>query len=127
MTLQELIFGALKSLVAGRVYPDFAPEGTIPPTGAVAPYIVYQDVGGGQRVDFLDRTQADKENARVQVTVWAPSRLQANLIARFAAQALIAEATLQASPIGAPHDTADSETGLRGRIQDFSFWTDTPS
>ncbi|MDC8756260.1 DUF3168 domain-containing protein [Janthinobacterium fluminis] len=115
MILEPQIVDALKTMVAGRVYPDVAAE------GAAAPYITYQQVGG-DAINFVEGTSPGTENARVQVNVWAPSRLVASALGRQIEDALRAASALQTTVLGARVATYDTETKLRGTRQDFSFW-----
>ena len=62
MTVESMLFDALKGLVSNRVFPDIAPDLT------PRPYITYQQVGG-VAVNFLDPTIPSKANGRIQVNV----------------------------------------------------------
>ena len=64
---------------------------------------------------------ADKENARMQVWVWAKSRPDASTIARQARAAIIGGG-LQASTLAAPVSTHDETMKLYGSRTDFSLW-----
>ena len=97
------------------MYPDVAPS------GAVTPYIVYQQVGG-EAPSFLENTIPSARNARIQVSVWATTRASASAIALQASDALIACATFQARPIGAMSSIYEPDTLLYGAIQDFGIW-----
>ena len=116
MSAEIELFAVLKSLVSNRVYPDIAP------LGAVHPYITWQGVGG-QSLRFIDNTAADKRHTRMQVNCWAVSRLQANLIARQAEDALCASTVFQATPLGEPVSNFDSETKTYSTMQDFSIFS----
>lgn len=118
MSFEILLFDTLKSLVAGRVFPDIGPE------KVVVPYITYQQVGGDSLI-FLDNTSPSKENARVQVNVWAATRLDASALSRQVASALQMNAALCTTVLGQPISQYDPETKLRGAMQDFTFWTNT--
>lgn len=128
-TVEELVFDALRSLVADRCYPDRAP----PKAGR--PYIVYQAVGG-VGTDTLEG-RSDLQNARMQIAVWADTRLAvARLIlavapalstgiksASFAAEAQAWTLDLQQSvQIGQPVSVYEEDTGLYGSRLDFSIW-----
>ena len=114
MTIEADIFTALTSLVAGRVFPDFAPSGT------AAPYIVYQAIGG-QPLRWLDGTAADKRHTLMQVDVWAGSRIAALTLARQVEAALsnIGVAPFMAQPENEPAWDSDSDGPLYGCSQDF--------
>lgn len=118
MTTDSLIFDALKTLVANRVYPHIAPLGT------ALPYLTYQQVGG-QAVNFLESTTPSQSNGRFQVNVWAATRVAAALLAKQAAAALRATSALQTTVLGEPVADYEPATKLHGTRQDFSFWTAT--
>lgn len=116
MTAESIIFDTLRGLVADRVFPDVAPEGT------VRPYITFQQVGGAA-VNFIDATLPSKRNGRFQLNVWADTRLQAALIARQVEDALRVAPALQTTVLGAPVADYEADTKLYGTRQDFSAWT----
>jgi hypothetical protein len=118
MTTESLIFDALKTLVANRVYPDVGPP------GVVRPYITYQQAGG-RPVNFLEGTTPSKENSRMQINVWATTRPAAKLLAKQAEAALCGTAALQTTVLGKPVAVYEEDTKLFGTRQDFSFWTST--
>jgi hypothetical protein len=103
----------LGSLVSGRVYPD------TPPDNPTFPLIVYQQVGG-QAIEYLEGTIGDKDNARMQVVVWAKTRLEAASIARSARVALVG--TLTATTLAAPVSLYQEELKLYGSRTDYSLW-----
>ena len=114
MSLEATIYGALAPLVGGRCYPDVSPD------GAARPLIIYQQVGG-QAIDYVEAKVADKDNARVQVHVWATTRLEASQIARAARVALV-EGEAEATTLGAAVSLYDDAMKLYGSRQDFSIW-----
>lgn len=116
MSLEAEIFNALKGIVASRVYPDLAPD------GVTAPYIVYQYVGG-EAVNFVTGEQPSKKNTRVQVAVWAASRVEAQALGAQVENVLRGVTTLQATVLGAPVSSYDQASKLRGALQDFSLWS----
>ncbi|MET4597373.1 MULTISPECIES: DUF3168 domain-containing protein [Stenotrophomonas] len=69
--LQQLLGGMLQ----GRLYPD------VPPDRVTYPCAVYQQVGG-QALWFNEGSIPDQKHARVQLTVWADTRAQANTLIR---------------------------------------------
>lgn len=109
----------LQTLVSGVVqsFPDFAPA------TVTAPYAVWQQIGGASPA-YVERTVFNKRNARVQISVWASTRLQANDLMAQIESALILATVFQASPYGAMTAVADEETQLRGARQDFSIWSE---
>lgn len=117
MSLESAMFDALQALVEGRVYPDVAPENT------PRPYFTYQQVGG-RAVNFVDSALPSKKNARVQVNVWAETRLQASALGRQAEDTLRVIPALQTTALSALVAVYEPETQLRGTRQDFSVWFD---
>lgn len=115
MTLEAELFALLSPIVAGRVFPDVAPNGTI------APYATYQQVGG-EVINYLGREVPDLHHARVQINVWCATRMQASMLARQIEDAFRTATAFQASPLGAPVSRAPEESPLYGAMQDFSIW-----
>jgi hypothetical protein len=114
MSLEPQIFEALRGLVEDRVYPDIAPD-------AELPYITYQQVGG-KPINFTDGATPDRKNARIQVDVWAATRLEASRINAEVETAIRALSALQPTVLTGRTDTYDPPTGARGAMQDFSLW-----
>ena len=117
MTVETILFQTLQALVAGRVYPDVAPE------NAARPYITYQQLGG-EPLNFVDAARPSKRNGHFQVSVWADARLAASALAAQVEDALRAAPALQTTVLGSPMALNDDVTKLRGTAQDFSFWVD---
>ncbi len=115
MTVESQIFNALKTLVSERVYPDVAPD------QPVLPYITYQGVGGSA-INFIDGDLPGKRNARIQVTIWASTRLEASALAEQAEDAMRTVTALQTTVLGAAVSDYEEETKLYGSRQDFSVW-----
>lgn len=114
MSLESDLFTVLGGLVSNRVYPDVAPQ------GAARPYITYQKVGG-QAWNFLESAVVGKRYARVQINVWAESRLTAAAVSRAAEDALVVSTALRCTVLGAVIDQHESDhtPPLYGTIQDF--------
>lgn len=122
MSMESLIFNALKGLVANnQVFPEIAKE------TAVAPYITYSMPGGGQAVNFVDGTQPSKKNARVQINVWALSLSEALRIAQQAETILRATVALSTTVQTDQRTRYEPDTGLYGTYQFFSCWADISS
>jgi Protein of unknown function (DUF3168) len=115
MSVEATVFATLQGLVAGRCYPDVAPEAT------ARPYLTYQAVGG-TAVNFISQAPPGRVNTRMQISVWADTRAQASTVARQAEDALRGVAALQTTVMGAPVAIYETDTRLRGSQQDFSFW-----
>ncbi|NHZ93545.1 DUF3168 domain-containing protein [Massilia sp. CCM 8733] len=116
MSMELMVATALQGLVDGRVYPDFVES------GALAPYIVFQAVGGSP-INLLGSEVPDKELSRVQVSVWAATRLEASDLGKQAENALRVVAGLQTTVLTGRVATFDEDTELRGTMQDFEFFT----
>lgn len=114
MSLEATLYSLLGPLVGGRCYPDTIPD---KPT---FPLIVYQQVGG-QAVEYVEQAMADQDNARVQVWIWAKTRIEASSIAHQARAAIIGSA-VQANTLAAPVSTYDEDMKLYGARTDFSVW-----
>lgn len=114
MTLETRMHAALVALCP-RVFPDVAPFGT------ATPYVTWQQIGGQAPV-YQEGALPDKLNALVQINTWATTRKQASELMRAIEAALVADATLNATPVGALVADVDDDSDLRGAIQDFSLW-----
>ena len=110
----EAQFVAALTALCARTYADYA-EGT-----PARPYVTYQQVGG-EAVNFLEGGVGGRRNARMQVNVWADTRLAATTLMHSIEDVLKAS-PFYADAIGARISRADPTTKLRGAQQDFSFW-----
>lgn len=117
MNIETQIYAALQGLVGGRCFPDVAPEQT------ARPYVTFQNVGG-QPISFLDAAIPDREFSRVQVNVWADTRIQASDLGRVIERTLRAMTELQTDVLTGRSATFDEATQYRGTMQDFSFFTE---
>ena len=115
MNIEKRLYAALAPLCA-RVFPDVAPIET------PRPYVMWQQIGG-QSPSFLERGVANMRNARIQISVWADSRMAANTLALAIEKALAEDATMQASAESALVALYESEMRLYGALQDFTIWT----
>lgn len=115
MTIESEVFAALQGLVDGRVFPDVAPEDT------PVPYITYQAVGG-EPVNLLTGELPGKTNTRMQVNVWASTRLAASEIGAQVENVLRSANALQPDVLTGRTATYDDTTRYRGTTQDFSLW-----
>jgi hypothetical protein len=94
MSLESDVFDAIKGLVSNRVFPDVAPLST------TRPYVTYQQVGG-DAVNYMESVHPGRRHARIQVNVWAETRLAANTLARSIEVALVNSTTLRGWVYGA--------------------------
>lgn len=119
MTIEAALFTTLSALVAGRVYPDAAPLGT------VMPFICYEQAGG-DALAFLDGTLPNKKHGRFEIGVYAKDRVACSSLA------LAVEATLTGAPaelftaraIVAPMSDHNPETGVYSSVQPYSIFSD---
>lgn len=121
MTMETLMFDTLRALVADRVYPLVAPDGV-----GDAPYIVWH-AAGGQAVNFLDGGQPSKKNARIQVSVWTTTVIQAALLAQQVETALRGCVPLSVTVLTGQFQQRDEVTKRQGIYQFFSCWADISS
>jgi hypothetical protein len=110
-----IVFALTPLFGAAKIFPDVAPQGT------VRPWIVYQQVGGVPSNTLCGNT--DKQNARIQFTVWAATRPQANTLMR-SAEKILTEPTIRAVSQGSLVAVFDEATKSYGARQDLSFWFD---
>lgn len=116
MTVETIVYTALRVLVADRCYTDIAPD------APVKPFIVYQAVGGDS-INYTGPEIPDKSNTRMQVAIWADTRIQASTIAKQIEGIMRSHPTLQTTVLGQPVSDYDPATKLRGSRQDFSLWS----
>lgn len=114
MSAEATIYALLKALVGNRVYPDVAPSGT------AYPCIVYQQVGGSGNA-YIEGTMPDRENCRMQIAVWGPTRSAVIALAK-QVESAICQSELMARPLGARVSTYEDDTQLYGARQDFDCW-----
>lgn len=115
MTLEMHMLAALNPLVAGRVFPDVAPE------GSDLPRLVYQQIGG-RSVSYVGDEIPSVENARMQLTAWARTRAEAKTLIKAVEVAMLQAPALQADPVGASFSDYEDDTKLYSSSQDFSIW-----
>jgi hypothetical protein len=114
MSIESTLFTLLGPLAANRVYPDLTPEN---PT---FPLIVYQQVGGTAGW-YVENAMPDKKNARIQINVWAKTRVEANTLARLI-ELTICQSTLIAEPYGALTALYDDTLKIFGTRQDYGIF-----
>ncbi|MBB3260001.1 hypothetical protein F4827_005073 [Paraburkholderia bannensis] len=115
--LEIALCAALDALADGRVFPDTAPE------GVQRPFITFQAVGGQSNVVMAGPGEA--RNARVQINVWANTRLGAGALME-RVRATVCDRTkagsLNGTPIGEPDWLHEDDTDWYGSRMDFSLW-----
>jgi len=115
MTIETLIYEVLKDMAGGQVFPDVAPEKTQPP------FITFQAVGG-EPMNFISGDRPGKTNTRMQVNVWAVTRLEASALGEQVEDAVRAAVDLQPEVLTGRVATYDETTKYRGTMQDFSLF-----
>lgn len=116
MAIEALIYTALKTLCANRVYFDVAPM------GAAMPYITFTQVGG-ESVSYLENTVPALQNGRFQFNVWGNSRASCSALMAQIETALVTSTAFQARPIGAPQSIYDADMQFYGSQCDFGVWS----
>ena len=97
-----------------RTFPDVAP------TGTVAPWITWQQIGG-ETVRYGDNT-ADSRWPLIQISVWSKTRTEALAMIRQVEDAMCASGAFQATPQGDSVSTYEPATLLYGSIQRFDVF-----
>lgn len=113
MSVETLLYSALKSLVSNHVYRDIAPAEV-----TALPRITFQQVGG-EAINFLIGVPS-KKRARIQVNCWDDRRDDVMALARQVEDTMRTATGLQATVLGAASAVYEDETKLFGSIQDFS-------
>lgn len=116
MTVEADIKSALNSLVAGRVFPDFAPLGT------TRPFITFEQMGG-EALSYLDGTLPDKKHGRFEIGVYADTRSQCAAIALQVESAMAAATAFQSTAIHAPISDYASDVLIYSSTQNFSVFS----
>lgn len=116
MRAGELVYQTLKSLFAGRVYPDFLPEGLTPRPAAVFQYV------SGNPVNTLDGSFSGTQAVRIQVDVLhtkyeSALSLAAQVVAALTAPGLSLTATYQGQ-----RNLTEPETRQARVSIDFLIW-----
>lgn len=115
MTAEGHIDTLLAPLFDGRVFPDVAPQDT------AVPYATYQ-AAGGDPINFISGEKPSKSNTRMQVNVWAATRLEASELGEQVEDTVRAAIHLQPEVLTGRVATHDEVTTYRGTMQDFSIW-----
>jgi hypothetical protein len=115
MTVEADLYNVIK-LIAPRVFPDVAPEGT------AIPFVTWQGLGG-KSLRFLNNAAADKRHTFMQISVWGATRLETNNLIRQIENALCAANQFVCTPEGEPLSTKDTDTNYYGAIQRFSIYS----
>lgn len=114
MSLESELVIVLKTLCQ-EVHGGFAKAST------PMPYITFQQIGG-QVIVSLKNELGDKENAEMQISVWAGSRSAAKTLIKQIEAALVAAPAITATPLAAPAADFDADMDRHSCRQDFSIW-----
>jgi hypothetical protein len=115
MSLDASLKALLGPLVGGRCYPDVTPD------KPVFPLIVYQGAGGKEQW-YVEGKRREKRHKRVQLFVWATTRLDADAIADQIGTALCESNFPAVEPYGAPNSLYEEAIKKYGTRQDFGIW-----
>lgn len=116
MSLESQLYSTIFA-VCPRVFPDFAP------TDTTRPYVTYQQIGGAA-VNFVDRVVPNKRNARMQINVWADTRISAFATLQAIEDAIRMTTVFQGEPESAPTSDFDADIPVYASRQDFTIWAD---
>lgn len=113
MSLETDLIGVLMAQCP-RVFVSAAPYGT------PMPYVTWQHIGGDV-LDFLDNTAADKRNAQIQINTWAATPMQAFALLQAIEAALRAALDkFVARPLSEPIGAYDDGDVAVGYLQSYS-------
>lgn len=94
------------------------------PFGTTMPYVTWQHIGGDP-LEWLDNTVADKRNAQIQINTWAATALQAfQLIQAIEATLRAAMPALIARPLSEPIGAYDDADVASGYLQTYTILGD---
>ena len=117
MSLESTLMAKLQA-TCPRVHIGTAPFGT------AMPYVTWQHIGG-DTLEWLDNTVADKRNAQIQINTWAATPLQAfQLIKTIEATLRAAMPALIARPLSEPIGAYDDTDTHSGYLQSYTILGD---
>ena len=111
--MEAILETALKALCP-RTFVSVAPSGT------QTPFVVWQQTGG-RDVSYVGNGNA-KRHARVQISVWALTPMQAANLRSQIEAALRPLESLTCTPSAAHHMTYEPDTKLHGVQQVWEIW-----
>lgn len=114
MSMEPSLFSLLAG-VCPRAFPDVAP------TSTAKPYVTWQAIGG-ETLRFIDNSAADKRNTKVQINVFAATRLESITLIRAIEDAMCASVAFVARPESEPMHDYDHEMLVYQAMQDFSIF-----
>lgn len=110
----EAILQSVLEAICKRTYCSVAPAGTN------VPWITWQQTGG-RDMSYLENTQGVR-HARVQISVWASTPMQAAGIRDQIEAALRSLESLTCTPSAAHYMTYEPDTKLHGVQQVWEIW-----
>lgn len=115
-TFQENLRSAIQGRFSGRVYPVAAVA------EAVAPYCVYQRVGGESITDMADG-KGVLQHSRIQFDIWDPDYANAHATAELISTDLVASSNFKSVRIAPALDFGyEDETQLYRVMVEHYFW-----
>lgn len=114
MSLEAELVAVLKT-VSPHVYAGFAK------TSTPRPYITFQQIGGDVIVSLANEL-GDKENAVIQIDVWADSHTAAKTAIKQIEAELVVAPALTVRPMSASSSDYDADMERYCSRQDFSIW-----
>lgn len=111
----EAILEATLKALCPRAFASVAPSGT------QTPFVVWQQTGG-RDVSSWDNLPT-KRHARVQISVWASTPMQASTLRNQIEAALRPLRTILCTPSAAHHMTYEPDTELHGVQQTWEIWS----
>jgi len=118
MAYEPQLLALAGQALQGRLYADVLPDKPVFPCG------VYQQVGG-QALWFTERAMPDHKHARVQITIWATTRIEANTLIR-EIEDQICTGLPKSEPYGAAVATYEDAIKKYGSRLDFGLWYPDP-
>ncbi len=118
MSLESDMHDLLDPLASGGAYPDVLPD------DPDFPVICFQQIGG-EALWFSERATPSHKHSRMQIYVWAKTRLEASTVAR-AVEGTLCASALIVRPYGAFTAAFNELPKLYGTRQDFGIWYPDP-
>ena len=128
MSFETDIIALLNPLFANRVWFDTTPDNYSATQMAAGEFCLINQTGGDDKW-YVDNSLHEFANARLQFTVWGPTRIGVSGKIR-ELRKLIADsssATFITLPQGAPVSDYNEVLKLRGSHQTFGFWYPEPT
>jgi hypothetical protein len=126
MSFETDLTALLSPLFNGLFWFDTAPD-DFNPADAQANFCIAQQVGGTDKW-YIDNSRPGMQNARMQLYVWGPRRIEVADTARALRKVIADSITSEwiTMPYGAAVSDYNEVLKLRGSRQDFGFWYKDP-